>query len=286
MAGLGRRESLAALHRRDGQREAKRRPAAGARLARDAAPVRLDDVTRDGQAEPRPLALRREERVEDPRADVLRDAAAPVRRRRRRRSSPRPRRAPRWRLPPASPRARCGAGSGEPGGAAPRRRGPAAGRPPRSARPAPGALDLGARERHDLAHRRPPRRRPPSAAAAGGRRAGTPRSGARGAEPRAWMAASRFFTSGRAAPSWPSSSSSISTLRPIADRGLRISCVTCAAILPMAARRSLDSASACARDSPDTIFSNAASSCPISSSLGATVRAREIAAGDRAARAP
>ena len=40
--------------------------------------MRLDDVARDGEAEARALALGREERVEDARADVLGDAAAAV----------------------------------------------------------------------------------------------------------------------------------------------------------------------------------------------------------------
>ena len=61
-------------------------------------------------------------------------------------------------------------------------------------------------------------------------------------------------------------------MRPIDESGLRISCVTCAAILPIAARRSFDSASACACETPVTIVSKACSSWPISSSLATTGR--------------
>src|SRR5262249_32916176 len=67
-----------ALGRRDGQRDAEARAAALARVARDAASVRLDDVARDREAEAGPLALRREERVEHALPDLLGDAPSPV----------------------------------------------------------------------------------------------------------------------------------------------------------------------------------------------------------------
>ncbi len=70
-----------------------------------------------------------------------------------------------------------------------------------------------------------------------------------------------------------SSSSSSSMLSPIDESGFRISCVTCAAIFPIAARRSLASARLCARATPATIRSNAAASCPISSSVATISRA-------------
>ena len=53
-------------------------PAAAAALAGDGTAMRLDNVLGDRQAEPGALALGRKERVEDARANVLRDAAAAV----------------------------------------------------------------------------------------------------------------------------------------------------------------------------------------------------------------
>ena len=251
-----------------------RPPSRGSHVTRAA--VRLDDVARDGEAEARALALGREERVEDARADVLRDAAAAV-------------------VDVDDDAHPLGRDAHVDGPAVGHRLAGVAqqveqrlaelrlveerGRQVRldvERRRCSRASSISGRANaDDLAHRRRRRRRPPCAAA--GRRATRRYSSLRCSSrcTSRWIAASRLFDLGarRRARALASSSSSSSTLRPIAESGLRISCVTCAAILPIAASRSFDSASACARDRPETIFSNAASSWPISSSLGLDLRA-------------
>ena len=62
------------------------------------------------------------------------------------------------------------------------------------------------------------------------------------------------------------------------ESGFRISCVTWAAIFPMAARRSLATARLCARETDVTICSKAAASSPISSSVGARAAASGLPA--------
>ena len=69
-----------------------------------------------------------------------------------------------------------------------------------------------------------------------------------------------------------SSSSRSSTLRPIAEIGFRISCVTWAAIRPTAARRSAWTSSPRARAIAPTMLSNVVASSPISSGEATTAR--------------
>ncbi len=218
-------------------------------------PCGLDDVARDGEAEAGALSLGREERIEDARADGLGDAAAAV-------------------LhvdDDAHALGRDAHVDGSAAGIASRalrsrlsracrscassKSAEAATGPRSSVDGAARQLDLRPREDDDLVDDRRARPRPPCAAAAGGRRAGTPRSGARGAAPRAgWPRAGSSPRRARAPRSAraPPRASRRSGPWPRAGCGSRASRARPSCRSPPGARST--ARAFCARDRPETML--------------------------------